>query len=238
MDEISDDCYTNKSWASSWLMPFSSVLALMLAICILLLSVSQFDPSRLAAASASIRATFGMGVQPERFSAARQSQETMEFQQAIELVRIKDMRDAKSLEAVAVDEGFLMRLSFEGLFAPGKLTFRQDIKPLLKQIAALIAKTSNVIRIEGHTSEQSPEAALPVPGNWAYSAAAAAMVADFLATEGGVDPSRLVVRGMGHHLPRDSNQTAEGRTNNRRVEIILTREMRPVATTVASQPNH
>lgn len=233
-------CITNKPPANAWLRPFGSVMILMLAVCVLLLSFSHTDPIKLADAAGSIRAAFGLSAQPARRSSAGQAQ-GMEFQQAVLLVRIKEKLDAllknksnvQALEVLTVEEGFLVRLSHGAIFAGEPLALRSEVKPVLKQLAALLADLPNVIRIEGHTSDQTPVSGGLLVNNWVLSAAEAATLANFLTTEGGLDPMRLVVRGMGPYAPIDSNATTEGRNRNRRIDLLMTREIR---SGLANQP--
>ncbi|MEO5332832.1 MAG: flagellar motor protein MotB [Magnetococcus sp. YQC-5] len=211
----------------SWLLPFGSVIVMLLAICIVLLSFSTLDQSKLAEASGSIKAAF-LGYQPDPPHVKARLQEAMEFQEAVQLVLLdgmlkKNANDAKSLEVKVVDDGVLVLLSHEAIFTPGVLTIRAEVKPVLKQIATLLGKLSNKIRIEGHTSNQPPTVS-HYPGNWVVSAVGAAMVADFFVTEG-VDPARLMVRGMGQYAPLETNSTPEGRARNQRIEIFLTRDV-------------
>ena len=58
------------------------------------------------------------------------------------------------------------------------------------------------------------------PSNWELSTARALAVVRYL-QENGVDPSRLAGAGYGQYQPIAPNDTAEGRSQNRRIEIVL-----------------
>ena len=78
------------------------------------------------------------------------------------------------------------------------------------------------VSLEGHTDNIGihPSRLDKFPSNWELSAARAASAARFLIDQG-VDPSRLRVVGLGSHRPIDSNETDEGRAENRRLEIVF-----------------
>jgi chemotaxis protein MotB len=59
------------------------------------------------------------------------------------------------------------------------------------------------------------------PSNWELSVARAAAVVRFLQKEGRLQPERLSARGYSFYQPVASNETKEGRHQNRRIEIVL-----------------
>ena len=79
----------------------------------------------------------------------------------------------------------------------------------------LAASPSQVVRIEGHTDSQGS-----ATYNEALSQRRAASVRAALVAAG-IDPARVTAMGMGEALPVASNDTAAGRQQNRRVEIII-----------------
>jgi len=114
------------------------------------------------------------------------------------------------------------------LFNSGSATINDKGKEALLQIAdSLRHQTQNYnnIRVEGHT-DNIPIADGPIkkifPSNWELSSARAISVVRFLELEGGIDPSRLCISAYSYHRPVNTNDTPEGRSQNRRIEIILT----------------
>ena len=79
------------------------------------------------------------------------------------------------------------------------------------------------IVVEGHTDNVPVGAGLAgrFPSNWELSTARATAVVRFLQEEGGLHPDRLVASGYGSYRPVAANDTDEGRSQNRRIEIIL-----------------
>ena len=88
--------------------------------------------------------------------------------------------------------------------------------------AGILAKLPNTIRIEGHT-DSIPMRGARFSSNWHLSAARAQSVVRLL-LGAGVDARRMQVVGYGDVRPRASNETAEGRGQNRRIEIKILRK--------------
>lgn len=113
-------------------------------------------------------------------------------------------------------------LTSEVLFASGSA----QIKPAGQKVLDLIAESLNTypdraISIEGHTDNVPIGKNLPYLSNWDLSAARAMAAVDYLQQEAAVAPGRMRVVGHGEHHPIASNETAEGRQRNRRIEIRL-----------------
>jgi len=84
---------------------------------------------------------------------------------------------------------------------------------------ALAGVQGKLIRVEGHT-DNVPVHASTWTSNWDLSAARALAVVRVL-QEKGVDPTRLAAAGYGEYQPIASNDTPEGKSLNRRIEIVL-----------------
>jgi chemotaxis protein MotB len=80
-----------------------------------------------------------------------------------------------------------------------------------------------LIRVEGHADnvEIGPSLKSRYPSNWELSKARASGVVRYLVEKGGVDSARLNSVGYGDSRPAATNAIEEGRTKNRRVEILL-----------------
>ena len=114
------------------------------------------------------------------------------------------------------------------LYNSGNSTINIKGKEALLQIAESLRNQTqnyNTIRVEGHT-DNIPIAEGPIkkkyPSNWELSAARAISVVRFLTLEGGIDPARMCISAYSYYRPVDTNDTPEGRMQNRRIEIILT----------------
>ena len=97
-----------------------------------------------------------------------------------------------------------------------KATLKPEAKAVLNEAAALLAKHERVVvEVAGHTDSTGPEAY-----NQKLSERRAMAVQDYL-VEKGVRASRLSAKGYGESMPVASNDTKEGRAENRRVELIV-----------------
>ena len=88
--------------------------------------------------------------------------------------------------------------------------------PTLKEIAAALKGHPELkVEIQGHTDNVGAAAA-----NQALSDARAAAVKTALVSQFGVDAAQLTTKGFGDTKPVADNKTAEGRQNNRRVDLV------------------
>ncbi len=137
---------------------------------------------------------------------------------------LKDQIAAQEIEVVEVDDSLKVIFVDKILFDSGSVEINPRGKELLKIMAGSLKETTEQdIVVEGHTDNVPLSAALRkrFPSNWELSTARAAAVARFLHHEGGVQPQRISARGYSFFKPVTSNKTAEGRHQNRRIEIIL-----------------
>ncbi len=106
------------------------------------------------------------------------------------------------------------------LFASGSATIgKEGLAALAKVADALRGVTGKVVRIEGHT-DNVPTTGTAFATNWELSAARALAVVRYL-QEKGVDPTKLAGAGYGEFQPIAPNDTPEGKSQNRRIEIVL-----------------
>lgn len=105
------------------------------------------------------------------------------------------------------------------LFDTGSAVLENDATPALRGLAAVLKKLPNYIQVEGHTDNVPIKTPL-YPTNWELSASRAASVVRLL-SDAGVDPEKLTVVGHGEFKPAASNATYKGRSQNRRVVVII-----------------
>ena len=102
------------------------------------------------------------------------------------------------------------------LFNSGKSSFQKQTMPVLQAITAILKEYPTAkFSIEGHTDSDGKDAS-----NLKLSQDRAAAVKNYLVANG-IDASRLTSEGFGEAKPIDSNKTAKGKANNRRVEVKL-----------------
>ena len=106
------------------------------------------------------------------------------------------------------------------LFESGRADLKDTAAFLLENISPELKAFKGEIVVEGHTDNQPLGSRSKYKSNWELSVARAFSVIQSL-TASGVDPEHLSARGYGSYRPRAPNDTAEHRTENRRIEIIL-----------------
>jgi chemotaxis protein MotB len=110
------------------------------------------------------------------------------------------------------------------LFQSGKYAVNEQGREALMQLASVLnsdAKQVDIV-VEGHTDNKPYISAGAIKDNLDLSVMRATEVSRILTKEGKVDPTRVTAAGRGDTQPIASNETAEGRSKNRRTEIILT----------------
>jgi hypothetical protein len=102
------------------------------------------------------------------------------------------------------------------LFATGKADLRPESRPVLKEIASTLKEHADLkVLIEGHTDNVGTPASNLALSDARAAAVKAALVADF-----GIGADRITTQGLGDTKPAVPNTTAQGRAQNRRVEIV------------------
>jgi len=134
--------------------------------------------------------------------------------------KLQNMIDGGQL-TVSIDKGrIVINLPENVLFASGSATVNKEGRGALKQVAALLSEFSDRrFQVEGHT-DNIPIKTSRYPSNWELSTARALSVVHLM-TEEGVAPQNVSAAGFGEFQPRADNATPEGRSLNRRIEIIM-----------------
>jgi chemotaxis protein MotB len=115
----------------------------------------------------------------------------------------------------------IIRLAEQGSFRSGSADLQPTFTQVLTNVGRALSSSSSQVFIEGHTDNVPVVFNERFRSNWDLSAARSASVADYLAANAGVAPSRLRVSGHADTRPIDSNDTAAGRARNRRIEVII-----------------
>ena len=124
------------------------------------------------------------------------------------------------LKFIIDKRGLVLRFSERFFFDSGDASIRLEVVPMLNVLAQSLEKIPNHIRIEGHT-DSVPISTLRFPSNWELSTARATSIVRYFLTQFKFAPNQLSAAGYGEFRPIASNQTTEGRTQNRRVDIVI-----------------
>lgn len=217
-----------------WLMTFADLMTLLLCFFVLLFSTAEVKQKKWKMAAFSLEQAFSgkrsKTVAEGTAMVPAPSEINIEGLVEAELARIQKEMDEyiaeKELDKKVLTEidarGLVITLRDDFAFAPGKVELSAKGLPLAKRLTVLLEKFKYDVRIEGH-SDNIPIRTEQYPSNWELSSGRASqIVRGFI--QGGVSPTRLSVEGFAEFRPLTTNDTPEGRAQNRRIELIFKRQ--------------
>ncbi|MAW96108.1 MULTISPECIES: OmpA family protein [unclassified Leeuwenhoekiella] len=109
------------------------------------------------------------------------------------------------------------------LFDSGSWTVGANGRKAVNQLGSVLAQNPEIaVLIEGHTDNVPYGGNGPIKDNWDLSTKRATAIVEILSQNSSIDPKNLTAAGRGEYAPVATNQTAEGKAKNRRIEVILT----------------
>lgn len=131
----------------------------------------------------------------------------------------------KELEQTHLDvqvdsRGVVVSLPQALLFQPGEDKINADALATVKAIGDVLSKIPNNVSLVGHT-DATPIHNRRFTNNWELAASRGLRLLELLSSKYGIEESRLSVASFGSYDPKSSNDTPDGRANNRRVEIVI-----------------
>jgi chemotaxis protein MotB len=120
------------------------------------------------------------------------------------------------------ERGLVITFLAEVFFDSGRDQIRQDGKDILAKVAQVLNKDvpDSRVAVEGHT-DSDPIKYSGWKSNWELSSARALAVLHYFIDEASVTPERLSANGYGEYKAVASNDTPQGKQQNRRVEIVI-----------------
>ena len=146
------------------------------------------------------------------------SEQRKHIEQLIEQQAQTGSLQAGDVSMHATGEGLVVSLHEGGFFDSGSAELRVAALPTLRALAGSLP--AGGVRVEGHTDNLPMHSAL-YASNWELSTARASAIARFLLEHSSLKPEGLSVAGYAEFHPAASNATAEGRAQNRRVDVVL-----------------
>lgn len=128
----------------------------------------------------------------------------------------------KQIKLQMMEKGLVITVVGDLLFDSGKAKIRSEAYPLLDKVSGVLKDNMRQfnVGIEGHT-DNVPIKHSSWKSNWELSTARALSVLHYLDKDQGISPERLSAIGYGEYRPVDTNETRDGRKQNRRVEIVI-----------------
>jgi chemotaxis protein MotB len=190
-----------KEQGRTWQMSFNDLLTVLLVFFILLVSISNIRADKVQHVSSSATTAFGSKDSEDRHTKT-----------------LRDIARLKGVEAYMVDGGVSIVLGESLLYKSGTADIVQE--NTLSLLCPTLRMNPGQIRVEGHT-DAVPMTGGVFPSNWELSAQRAVNVVKYLVAECGMNPAVFAAAGYGDSKPVATNETPDGRTLNRRVNIIL-----------------
>lgn len=155
----------------------------------------------------------------------RRQQQLAELLPSLEVLssNLKEEIDKGEIKLSMEDRGLVVSFAQAALFPSGEDVISSGAYSGLEKVAAAIARLPNPVRLEGHTDAR-PINTPRFHSNWDLSTARAIALLKILSERFQVPPGKLSVAGYADTAPLAPNDTEEGRTRNRRVDIIVLNE--------------
>jgi chemotaxis protein MotB len=242
---------TRKSHVSQerWLVSYADFITLLFAFFVVLYASSQADKKKQTMVSESIESAFralGLFADAKRHpsSASNGGQGTEAPAMPMNIVmgedvlapaKVKDdlehirqeleqtLSNQVAQHTVSIQlgrDGLVISLREAGFFNSGSATPKPETLGTLRQIAASLGRTPYDLRIEGHT-DKIPIHNTEFDSNWELSAVRATRIARIFLDMKAMSPERLSAAGYAEFHPVASNDTADGRAENRRVDLVV-----------------
>jgi len=134
--------------------------------------------------------------------------------------KFQGLIDAGTLRVKVVDGLMIVELATDILFSPGKDALSKDGVTAISEVSDVLKMVEGrQVQVAGHT-DNVPIKNTKFPTNWHLGAARAIAVTEIL-IDSGLDSDRVSASSYADTRPADTNRTKEGRSRNRRIELIL-----------------
>ncbi len=227
-----------------WLVSYADFITLLFAFFVVLFAISQVDSRKMGRFTEAVQDATkigifdgkqgtspilggaGVGVPVTSEPLAQSGPTPLAGGATIETIRERLNKSLASaigggrVTLVEHDDGLVVRLRDAAFFEPAKADVRREVLSDLSAVGHTLRELENEIRVEGHT-DSIPIRNSSYRSNWELSAARAAAVLDELVKTSGIHESRLSIAGYAAQRPLMSNDTADGRSQNRRVDIVV-----------------
>ncbi|ADY53152.1 OmpA/MotB domain protein [Pseudopedobacter saltans DSM 12145] len=128
----------------------------------------------------------------------------------------------KGLTVEMRDGKVYVSLTDKLLFASGSIVIDERGKQALHELAVILNTQPEInIAVEGHTDNQRVVNLGQIKDNWDLSVLRATSVVRFLTVDEKISPNRIMATGKGEFQPISTDNSAESRSKNRRIEIVL-----------------
>ena len=237
-----DKCPECKKGAPEWMNTYGDLVTLLMCFFVLLFAFSSIDAQKFEAVMQSFQGSAGilsggtsLSEAPYVFNGMPENQTSTA--QVVEMDKLEKLKEEveeyleeKNMESVVDIElearGLVIRFKDNVLFDSGSATIKTSSYDILNFLSGLLTTEeliNELIRVEGHT-DNVPNISKIYPTNWELSTARATNVVKYFIENRGFVPTRLSAAGYSEYHPIATNDTAEGRSANRRVDIVVIKD--------------
>jgi len=208
-----------------WLVSYADFITLLFALFVVMYSTSSVNEGKYRAVSESAQAAFNPSTLTAKkieigpkLSSGNRSTGKVEYIAAIKGV-LKEFEQNKKLSIFQNSKGIVIRITDTALFDSGSAVIKNEAVEAIDSLAGVLANLKENIQIEGHTDNIPINSPL-YPSNWELSSSRATSIVRRFVNYG-MEPSRLTAIGYGEYRTIAENDTGEGRSKNRRVDIVV-----------------
>ena len=243
-----------------WLVSYADFITLLFAFFVVMYAISSVNEGKYRVMSDSLISAFKEAPSsdkliqmdtktPEMLSGTGKpigktvpQPQTVERQQAAERMKKVAKNVLQAMQPLIQDgqvrvtqspRGITVEINASVLFKSGDAILQPQSSEALAAVAHVLTQVENPIQVEGHT-DNIPINSPSFPSNWELSSARAGSVVR-LFTERGVPAARMVAIGYADNRPVDTNATLDGRSRNRRVNVLILNEVGGVASEITLQ---
>ncbi|NPV53686.1 MAG: OmpA family protein [Firmicutes bacterium] len=227
------------SGAPAWMVTYGDLMSLLMCFFVLMFAFSRIDIIKFRQAIISLQGALGVltgGPRPLNLGdlpaqkPPSESPEARERRNLMGVMRrfegyLREKGLSNDVELKLDERGLVVSFMDKVLFDRGEATLKPDAKKVLIEVAGLIKKLPNDIRIEGHTCDL-PIHSAKFPSNWELSTARATEVLRYLVESLRLPPERFSAMGYGQYHPKVPNTSERNRALNRRVDMVILTEKR------------
>ncbi|HSF07799.1 MAG TPA: flagellar motor protein MotB [Nitrospirales bacterium] len=223
-----------------WLVSYADFITLLFAFFVVMYSVSSVNEGKFRVLSDSLVSSFtnnkpvgdlslvNLPIQKSTPIQVKEEQKSSDNSRSYLKVAnaIIAAKVPQGVKITSTERGLNIRIKDEALFSSGSAIINPQIEEFIDLVASLVKDLPNLIAVEGHTDNQ-PIRSPVYPSNWDLSTARANALIRYLIGHHQLAAQRFSSTGYAGTRPVVSNETPEGQASNRRVELIVLRDINP-----------
>ena len=212
-----------------WLLTYADMITLLLALFIILFSISTINKVKLQRLVHDLGGGFNAedainnppnGGQTGNSTGNGGDADLAKIQKQINAYIQKKQLETKVQTKIDKRGLVITLLTDKALYDSGSAELRPETRRILDQVDVALKKNTSEIRVEGNT-DNVPITTSAYPTNWELSTARAVGVTRYLVEKGGLAPTRISASGYAEFRPTHKNLVEADRQFNRRVDIVI-----------------